>query len=199
MTPSCGPSSTNALLSDIIRLDDDEECWLKGQLMMGNNPVKQMIGPILPGPDEVMKLQISNKNQDDVSSCKNSGKQVEDEESSKQDSSPKITKQDFNQYRKLYEYQLFKAKQEKMAQIRKEALENSQPPIQVKNFDPDCTEKLISSSEDESSYDDEESSTPMRRTRKFKCDNSSGLIVTNDIEEKDETINVRVNRRMNNT
>ena len=33
VTPSCGPSSTNALLSDIIRLDDDEEIWLKGQLM----------------------------------------------------------------------------------------------------------------------------------------------------------------------
>jgi hypothetical protein len=27
---SCGPSSTNALLSDIIRLDDEEEIWLKG-------------------------------------------------------------------------------------------------------------------------------------------------------------------------
>lgn len=32
--PSCGPSSSNALLSEIIRLDDEDENWLKGQLMV---------------------------------------------------------------------------------------------------------------------------------------------------------------------
>ena len=33
VTPSYAPSSTNALLSDIIRLDNEEEEWLKGQLL----------------------------------------------------------------------------------------------------------------------------------------------------------------------
>lgn len=76
--------------------------------MMGNNPGQgptnfKMVGPVLPsGPEEVLKLQISNKNQDDESSQqssntlknqKNSGVKptvLEDEEmeSSHRESSP---------------------------------------------------------------------------------------------------------------
>lgn len=66
----------------------------------------------------------------------------------------------------------------------------------MKSFDPDETQKLISSSDEESSSLDEE--VRPCRTRKFKCDNSSGLIVTNDMDEKEE-MGVRIRRRMNNT